>query len=97
MPDSGLVSISMSSFNSDVANLRVKIPFGWITYMAKKNTIKIPGDLPNIEYEYDEDGMYLIATRDDFSIEKQVYQEQTQKLLNVMTEIKQRVPDYSKT
>ncbi|MEJ0033330.1 MAG: hypothetical protein WDO15_24675 [Bacteroidota bacterium] len=49
----GLVSFSSSSLNDEVVSLKVKFHLGWITYVSDTNPVKIPGDLPGLEYERD--------------------------------------------
>lgn len=71
-------------------------PLGWITYFSKKFKPVIPDDVEGIEYEYTNNGKYLILTREDFTTDKETYESHKQKLLNIMEEIKRRVPEYSK-
>lgn len=70
-----------------------KAPLGWITYFSNNYEISIPNDLNGVEYEFTDNGKYLILTKEvptnDMEMNKQ-------KLLSVMEEIKRRVPEYSK-
>ncbi|MBB6461900.1 hypothetical protein [Flammeovirga kamogawensis] len=76
-------------------SLKIKCPFGWITYFLNDNEIQIPDDLEGVEYEHTEKGKYIILTRDDFTVSKEAYEVQRDKLLAVMQEAKERVPEYS--
>lgn len=71
-------------------------PLGWITYFSNDFAPVIPDDLEGIEYEHTDKGKYLILTREDFTTNKEKYEAHKQKLLNIMEEIKRRVPEYSK-
>jgi hypothetical protein len=73
-----------------------KAPLGWITYFSKDYEIPIPDDLEGIEYEHTNNGKYLILTRDDITKDTETFQFNKNKLLDVMEEIKRRVPEYSK-
>jgi len=73
-----------------------KAPLGWLTYFSNDFKPEIPNDLEGIEYEYTDKGKYMILTREDFTTNKETYEAHKQKLLNVMEEIKRRVPEYSK-
>ena len=73
-----------------------KVPLGWITYFSHDYEIPIPDDLEGIEYEHTDKGKYLILTREDFTTDKETYEAHKQKLLDVMEEIKRRVPEYGK-
>lgn len=69
---------------------------GWITYFSNDFNPEIPNDLEGIEYEFTDKGKYMILTREDFTADKETYEAYKQKLLNLMEEIKRRVPEYSK-
>jgi len=71
-------------------------PLGWITYFSKEFKPEIPDNLERIEYEYTDKGKYLILTREDFTMNKEIYEAHKETLLGIMEEIKQRVPEYSK-
>ena len=73
-----------------------KKPLGWITYFSNDYEIPIPDNLEGIEYEHTDKGKYLILTREDFTTDKEAYEAHKQKLLEVMEEIKRRVPEYGK-
>lgn len=95
-------------FNVDYSTIKIKerdftrkvrdfeAPLGWITYFSNNYNISIPDDLEGIEYEHTEKGKYLILTREDFTVDKESYETHKQKLLDLMEEIKQRVPENSK-
>lgn len=97
--DTGLVKYGVIKF-SDVKFLKAcrpyKYPLGWITYFSNDYEIPIPDDLEGIEYEHTDNGKYLILTREDFATDNETYEAHKQKLLEVMEEIKRRVPEYGK-
>jgi hypothetical protein len=78
------------------ATKQFKRPLGWITYFSNAFNPEIPNDLEGIEYEFTDKGKYMILTRQDFTTDKETYEAHKQKLLNLMEEIKRRVPEYSK-
>ncbi len=73
-----------------------KFPLGWITYFSNDHELQIPNELEGVEYEFTDIGKYLILTREDFTTDKETYEAHKQKLLNVMEEIKRRLPEYGK-
>jgi hypothetical protein len=66
---------------------------GWITYFSNDYKIDIPTTLNDIEYESVDNGKYLISTKDNFGNN---FEENREKLLSLMKEIAERVPEYSK-
>jgi len=88
------LKISELAFAREVKKYRY--PIGWISYFSKDFEMLIPDDLEDIEYEHTEKGKYLILTREDFTVDKESYETHKQKLLDLMEEIKQRIPEYSK-
>jgi hypothetical protein len=89
-------SISLLDLPFQEGNKNIIAPLGWITYFSNDFKPVIPDDLEGIEYEYTDKGKYLILTRDDFPTDKKIFEGYKQKLLNIMEEIKRRVPEYSK-
>ena len=89
------ITVTLSTFLDLLRPLKVNQPFGWLTYFSNDNEIQIPDDLEGFEYEYTEQGKYIILTRDDFTVSKEAYEVQRDKLLAVMKEVKERVPKYS--
>lgn len=71
-----------------------KYPLGLITYFSNDYELKIPDDLIGLEYEYTNKGKYLILTREDFTADTETFQHYKNKLLNIMEEIKNRVPEF---
>jgi len=67
---------------------------GFITYFSNDYGLQIPNDLKDIEYEHISNGKYLVLKREDFTTNEEIYEAHKQRLLNVMEEIKQRVPEY---
>lgn len=90
------VTITLTTFIQLLSELKVRHPFGWITYFSKDYELQIPDDLKGIEYEYTDKGKYLILTREDFTISKEAYEVQRDRLLSLMKEVKQIVPEYSR-
>ena len=90
----GSVSLKEVAFN-EICNT-YNYPLGWITFFSNDYKIKIPDDLKGVEYEKAKNGTYLISTREDFTTSKETYEAHKQKLLEIMGEIKRRVPEYSK-
>ncbi len=96
-PTSASVIIRLDNFFDKYIDLKVKYCFGWLTYFSNDNEIQIPDDLEGVEYEHTEKGKYIILTRDDFTVSKEAYEVQRDKLLAVMKEVKERVPEYSES
>jgi len=90
----GSVSLKEVAFNEICNNYAY--PLGWITFFSNDYNIEIPNDMKGVECENAEKGMYLISTREDFTMSKESYETHKQKLLDLMEEIKRRVPEYSK-
>jgi hypothetical protein len=80
------------SFTDEV--VKYDYPLGWISYFSNEYEIKIPDNLEGFEYEYTDKGKYLIATREDFTVSKEAYQEQKDKLLKTMAYLGETVPGY---
>ncbi|MBK7130746.1 MAG: hypothetical protein IPM74_04035 [Crocinitomicaceae bacterium] len=95
-PSQGAVTINLPAFNDKFKPLEVWPPLGWITYFSNDYGVQIPDDLKGIEYEFTDKGKYLILTREDFTISKEAFEEQRDKLIMLMSEIKRRVAEYSK-
>jgi hypothetical protein len=89
------IMVKLPAFVEQWNCLKIKYPFGWFTYFSDENKIKIPDDLEGVEYEYTGKGKYIILTRDDFTVSKEAYEIQRDKLLAIMEEVKERVPEYS--
>jgi hypothetical protein len=89
-------SVGIRDLPFQKASKNIIAPLGWITYFSDDFTPVIPDDLEGIEYEFTDKGKYLILTRDDFPTDNEIFEGYKQKLLNLMEEIKRRVPEYSK-
>lgn len=72
----------------------INYPLGFITYFSNDYDVQIPDNLEGFEYEYTSKGKYLIATREDFTVSKEAYQEQKEKLLRTMEYLGKTVPGY---
>lgn len=92
--------LSASARPSDIHYLEKAIKYsfglGLITYFSNDYEIPIPDDLQEIEYEHTDNGKYLILSREDITTDPEKYEAGKQKLLEVMEEIKRRVPEYGK-
>lgn len=66
---------------------------GWITYFSNDYKIDVPDTLSGIEYEAVGNGKYLISTKNNFADN---FEENRKKLLSLMKEIAEQVPEYSK-
>jgi hypothetical protein len=97
--DTGLVKHGVIKL-SDVKFLKAcrpyKYPLGVITYFSNESEWQIPNDLEGIKYEHTDNGKYLILPREDFATDPEKYEVDKQKLLELMEEIKRRVPEYGK-
>ncbi len=94
-PINASIIIRLDSFFDKYVDLKVKCCFGWLTYFSNDNEIQIPDDLEGVDYERTEKGKYIILTREDFTVNKEAYEVQRDKLLAIMKEVKERVPEYS--
>jgi hypothetical protein len=72
-----------------------KAPLGWITYFSNNYEISIPDDLEGVEYEYTDSGKYLILSKEN-PTSPEMLEISKEKLINLMEEIKERVPEYGK-
>jgi hypothetical protein len=90
------VTITLTIFIDFFSELKVKHPFGWITYFSNDYDLQIPDDLEGVEYEATEKGKYIILTRKDFTTSKEAYEEQRDRLLSIMKEVKLRVSEYTR-
>lgn len=91
--DYSVIKISDRELNKKARTY--KSPLGWITYFSNDYETPIPEDLEGVEYEHTEKGKYLILTR-DIPTSPETLESSKQKLLELMEEIKQRVPEYGK-
>ena len=73
-----------------------KFPLGWINYFANDFSIKIPDDLPYVEYDQRENGKFFYLTREDFSKSEDVYVASIKKLGEVMLALKNYSPSYGR-
>jgi len=89
-------TIKVSDRDINKAVRGYKVPLGWITYFSNDYEIPIPDDLKGIEYKHTEKGRYLILTREYIAADSEKLETYKQKLLEIMEEIKRRVPEYSK-
>lgn len=90
----GLI-IKSSTFLDPFRELKVWPALGWITYFSNDGALKIPDDLKGIEYEKTDKGSFLIITKEDITASREVFDTHRNKLLDVMKEIKGRVPEYT--
>lgn len=89
------VIVRLPTFFDPFKSLKVWPPLGWISYFSNDGAIKIPDDLNGVEYVHTEKGKFIILTREDFTISKEVFETHRDKLLEIMKEVKSRVPEYT--
>lgn len=94
--DTGSVSFSNSAFIDLVTPLKIKYPLGWISYFDNSFDTIIPNDLREFEYETSDKGKYLILSRSDITLDKEVYLKSRTTLIEAMRYIKHIRPEYSK-
>jgi hypothetical protein len=91
----GVVAVSNESFGKFYNELHIKYPIGWITFFSNEFKPHIPDDLSEVRYEYVSGGKYLYTSDEDFLKDKDSYFAYREKLRRIITEIKQRVPEFS--
>lgn len=77
----------------DICYDNYEYSLGWITYFSKAYKFSTPNDLNNIDYMYTDNGKYLISTKDSFDNN---FEDNRQKLITLMKEIADKIPEYSK-
>lgn len=87
--------IKVSDRDINKISRRYKAPLGWITYFSNDYEISVPNDLEGIQYEHTENGKYLILTKEN-PTDSAVLDTNKEKLITLMEEIKERVPNYGK-
>jgi hypothetical protein len=87
------VTIRLNNFVEATNKLGVAHPLGWITFFSF-NYLRIPKDL-DLEYEYTESGVYLFLTRDDITINKECFLDNSMKLLALMEKLKETLPEFA--
>ncbi len=90
------VKLSNQPSNIFYKEMNIKYPIGWITYFSDNYEICIPNDLEEVRYEFVEGGKYLYTSDEDFMKDKEAYFGYREKLKRIITEIKDRVPEFSK-
>lgn len=88
------VRISMISFVEEFA--KYNYPLGWITYFSNDIEISIPDDINEIECEFIKNGKYLILTRNDFTVSKEIFVKEKEKLFATMIQLGEKVSGYKK-
>lgn len=91
------VKLSNQPSNVFYNNMNIKYPIGWITYFSDSYEICIPDDLSEVRYEFVEDGKFLITSDEDFMKDKAAYFGNREKLQRIITELKERVPEFVKS
>lgn len=77
----------------DICYDNYQYSLGWMTYFSKTYKFGVPNDLNDIEYKYTDNGKYLISIKDSFDNN---FEENKNKLINVMETIAEKVPEYKK-
>ncbi len=95
-PKSASIDLNVPAFRQLVNEIEVWPPLGWVTYFSS-DYLNVPDDLEGIEYEHVEKGKYLILTKEDFTVCKEAFQEQRDRLVDLMKTLKSRVPAYSES
>ncbi len=94
-PFYGTVKISDAPTIKFYNQLNIKYPIGWITFFSNEFKPVIPDDLSEVRYEYVSGGKYLYTSDEDFLKDKDSYFGYREKLRRIITEIKERVPEFS--
>lgn len=92
----GTIVMSNQSFGKFYNEMQIKYPIGWITYFSNSCEFDIPNNLKEVRYEFSSDGKYLFTSDEDFMKDKDAYFGYREKLKGIITEIKQRVPEFNK-
>ena len=74
-----------------------KAPLGWITYFSCDYEVPIPDELNGIEYEFVDQGKFLILSREDISVDEGKLELQKNKLIKLMEKVEIESPSYSMT
>lgn len=92
-------TVKLSNQPSDIFynEMNIKYPIGWITYFSDAYDICIPDDLAEVRYEFVDNGKYLYTSDEDFMKDKVAYFGNREKLHRIITELKDRVPEFIKT
>lgn len=92
-------TVRLSNQPSDIFynEMNIKYPIGWITYFSDTYDICIPDDLAEVRYEFVEGGKYLYTSDEDFMKDKEAYFGNREKLQRIITELKERVPEFIKS
>lgn len=91
------VKLSNQPSNIFYNEMNIKYPIGWITYFSDAYDICIPDDLEEVRYEFVKDGKFLYTSDEDFMKDKEAYFGNREKLQRIITELKDRVPEFIKS
>lgn len=94
--DVGTIVMSNESFGKFYNQMNIKYPIGWITYFSDAYDICIPDNLDEVRYEFVDGGKYLYTSDQDFMKDKEAYFGNREKLQRIITELKERVPEFIK-
>lgn len=92
----GTVVMSNESFGKFYNQMNIKYTIGWITYFSDAYEINIPDDLGEVRYEFVDGGKFLFTSDEDFMKDKEAYFGNREKLQRIITELKERVPEFVK-
>lgn len=90
------IYINNEGWNKFYRAMNIKYPIGWITYFSDSYEICIPDNLTEVRYEFVEGGKYLYTSDNDFMKDQDIYFEYKEKLEKIITDIKNRVPEFIK-
>ncbi len=91
------VKLSNQPSNIFYNEMNIKYPIGWITYFSDAYDICIPDNLAEVRYEFVDGGKYLYTSDEDFMKDKDSYFGNREKLQRIITELKERVPEFMKS
>lgn len=91
------VILSNQPTNIFYNQMNIRYPIGWITYFSNTCDVRIPDDLREVRYQFVEEGKYLYTSDQDFMKDKEAYFGNREKLERIITEVKERVPEFSKS
>lgn len=88
------VNIILSQYIEMYLPLKIIYPLGWITYFSNESNIKMP-IVRGFELVEEENGQYIIVTREDFTQNKDSFFVIKEKLIDGMKVLKNICPEYS--
>ncbi|WP_158981186.1 MULTISPECIES: hypothetical protein [unclassified Flavobacterium] len=93
-PKYSSVKIILDQYMELYHPLKIMYPLGWITYFSNDSNIKI-SEKTDFEIIQEENGQYVIATREDFTTNKENFFAIKEKLIEGMKVLKSTCNEYS--